>query len=74
MSAVLSVVLSKPDDRVIEALTYLLDQAKAGRVTWLAYSCGRGTEYSADIVGQTNRMIQLTAVAAVEEAVESLRA
>lgn len=71
----LKLVKSAPDSEVIKALTLLLQEAQAGRITGLAYvTLETGSGFSADVIGQcrSSKLLSLGLARALEEAVSKL--
>lgn len=71
----LKIVKAAPDSQVVEALSLLLQEAKAGRITGLAYvTMESGHNFSADVVGRCRRspLLALGITKALEEAVAEL--
>lgn len=71
----LHAVRACPNQDVVLVLTQLLEEAKAGKITGLAYAViEQGSRYSADVVGRakTSPLIALGIARALEETVARL--
>lgn len=52
----LKAVVNGPDPQVLEALSYLLQEAQAGRITGLAYVALKpGLDFTANVVGDARK-------------------
>jgi hypothetical protein len=75
MAVTLRVVKNPPNESVIGALLYLLQEAKAGRISGLAYVTAiAGQHLSADLVGtaRSSPVVALASAKAIEVAVSKL--
>lgn len=71
----LKLIKAAVDSQLVEALSALLEEAKAGRITGLAYvTLEPGAGFSADVLGSArrNRLIALGITKTLEEAVSRL--
>lgn len=71
----LQLVPQRPDPQVLETLYHLVEEAKAGRITGLAYiTLEHGDRYTADVVGRARRspLLTLGITKALEDAVAEI--
>ncbi len=75
MVCYLKIVKSEPDLQVVEVLQLLLQEAKAGRITGLAYATLEdGHRFTADVVGRcrTSPLLAIGLTRVLEEATSKL--